>query len=174
MKTLGRALIFVAILLALAIVPVLFLGASWPTYSVVSPLVCESGAFDSEMSQTRTEIGGSGIARVRGSISASCISVSGAREDVTGKFLIIAALAFIVPLIAGITFYGIGNVLVSGAEMADVRAIAEMPDVKQQTELWQQALRTGQMTMSEYTGRVKALYMQKSAELKATRTNTEL
>jgi hypothetical protein len=158
MKTLGRALIFVAILLALAIVPVLFLGASWPTYSVVSPLVCESGAFDSEMSQTRTEIGGSGIARVRGSISASCISVSGAREDVTGKFLIIAALAFIVPLIAGITFYGIGNVLVSGAE----------------TELWQQALRTGQMTMSEYTGRVKALYMQKSAELKATRTNTEL
>jgi hypothetical protein len=176
MKALGRLLILISLLLVLAIVPVLFLGSNWPTNNLVQSLICGEDKFLTETTQTQTQIGNSNIARVKIGTTAACVNeATGTQTDALSKFMIIAAIAFIVPFALGMTLNGIGSAMAqAGGNFGEMRAIAQLPDVQAKSKEWQQAVRSGQMSVEEYSQRVKALYEEKAVERAASPTVTDL
>lgn len=177
MKAMGRFLVIVSILLVLAIVPVLFLGTSWPTGGIVQSIMCGQDKFLSETSKTLLQVGNSNLARVRINTAAACVNeITGEQSDALSKFMIISALAFIIPFAIGTTLNSIGSAVsqYAGGSMSEMREIANLPDVKVKAKEWQQAIRSGQMSVEEYSERVKELYAEKLAERNQTKTVTDL
>jgi hypothetical protein len=176
MKALGRLFIGISLLMVLAIVPVLFLGTSWPMGGIVGSLLCGSDKFLSETSKTLTQIGNSNLARVNIGTTAACVNeTTGEQSDALTKFLLFATVAFIIPFMIGMTFNSIGSVMShAGGNLGEMRAIANMPDVKAKGKEWQAAVRSGQMSVEEYSERVKELYAQKAAERAAANPPTNL
>lgn len=156
MKPIGLILLIVGILWAVALVPVNFLGSSWPTTGLVSPIFCGAG------NQINTEVTVRDTGRVRSRVTGTveCIDATGAVvNDTVGSTLLIASIVPAVILgVVGIALMNAGAMMknMGGASgMREMSNIAKVPEVKAKLDVLMNELKNGRISYQDYTVKAK-------------------
>lgn len=156
MKNIGLILIIVGVLLAIALVPILFLGQNWPTTGLVSPIFCGSG------NQLVTEVSVRETGRLRSSVGSTilCVDATGevVNENIGSTFLVASIAPAVILGVIGIALMNAGK-MISGfggaSGMREAANIAQIPEVKAKLEVLMSDLKNGRISYQDYTVKAK-------------------
>jgi hypothetical protein len=158
MKALGMILILAGILLAIAFVPLIFLGSNYPTASLVAPMLC--GA-DSEILSETTVVENEiteNISRVRFLGNMQCVnSETGETSDLTTMLLIVATVPAVLLFVIGLSIFNMGAAFGGMGGLKEAQEMAKDPQVKAKLDSLTADLKAGRISYEEYLSQYNQL-----------------
>jgi hypothetical protein len=157
MKLVGIILLVLGVVYALAFVPVIFLGQSYPTAGLITPVVCRGSDYDlvSETERVQTS-----ATRSRILTSMQCVSIETGEAKDASLLLILAVVPGVLMGVIGLALYNAAGVFASAGGMSGMRemqAIARVPEVKVKLDALIEDLKAGRITQEEYTEKMYAI-----------------
>lgn len=148
MKQIGIALLGLGIFLAVAFVPVLFLGSNWPAAGLITPLVCGGGNYQILSETTVNE----NATRARNLVSTtmSCVNENGEENSIGGSLLIIATVPAVVLGSIGIALLNADKMMGGFGGMNEMAEIAKVPEVKAQLDALLEDFKANRLSYQDY------------------------
>jgi hypothetical protein len=154
MKLVGIILIVVGILLALALVPIMFLGSSYPTAGLITPLLC--GGSDYQIVSETTVVETTTRTRILGNMQ--CVNnQTGETSDLTSMLLILSTVPAVVIGIIGLAIYNMGAAFGGIDGMKEAQEIAKIPEVKARLNAMNADLKAGRITYEDYMSQYNSI-----------------
>jgi hypothetical protein len=158
MKAIGLILMLAGILLAIALVPLMFLGKNYPTASLVAPILCGSG---SEIVSETTVVENAiteNISELRFLGNMQCVnSETGETTDLTTMLLIVSTVPAVILFVIGLTIYNMGAAFGGMGGMKEAQDIARIPEVKAKLTAMNADLKAGRISYEDYMSQYNAL-----------------
>lgn len=157
MKLGGIVLLVFGVVYALAFVPVIFLGQTYPTAGLITPVVCGGNEYDlvSETERVQTS-----ATRSRILTTMQCVSIETGEVKDAPLLLILAIVPGVLMGVIGLALYNAGRVFASAGGMSGMRemqAIARVPEVKVKLDALIEELKAGRITQEDYTEKMYAI-----------------
>jgi hypothetical protein len=158
MKALGMILMLAGILLAIALVPLIFLGNNYPTASLVAPILC-SGESEivSETTVVENEIT-ENVSEVRFLGTMQCVNrETGEVTELTTTLLIASIVPAMLLFVIGLSIFNVGAAFGGMGGMKEAQEMAKDPVLKAKLDSLTADLKAGRISYEDYLSQYNQL-----------------
>jgi hypothetical protein len=158
MKAIGMILMLAGILLAIALVPLIFLGSNYPTAGLVAPILC--GANSDILSETtvlENEIT-ENISELRFLGTMQCVNrETGEVTELTTTLLIASIVPAMLLFVIGLSIFNVGAAFGGMGGMKEAQEMAKDPAVKAKLDSLTADLKAGRISYEDYLSQYNQL-----------------